>query len=471
MRIFGFDFRVTRATASPVARSVADDWGGGSRGWWPVVRESYTGAWQKNEEIALDSVLANPTVFSCTSLISSDIGKCRLRLVEQTSGGIWEEITSSAFSPVLRKPNRYQIVNKFVEQWILSKLVHGNSYALKQRDQRGVVIALYVLDPTRVTPLVTQSGDVYYRLSRDDLAQVPQAAEPIVAPASEIIHDVMVPLFHPLIGVSPIFACGVAAMQGSNIQSNSSRFFANGSAPGGVLMAPGAIPQETADRAKAYWETNFSGPNVGKVAVLGDGLKYEPLSVNAVDSQLIEQLKWTTETICSVYHVPAALVDSSHQPPYANSEPLVQQYYSQCLQSLMTAFENSLDEGLALPTNYGTEFDIDDLIWMDTATKTKAAGDAIGSGALSPDEARRKYYGLATVAGGDTPYLQQQYYSLKALAQRDSDQPFSKPAPAPVGRAPEEEAAAAEEEVKAFAADVRAAFLRKAQHEGWRHAA
>jgi len=35
----------------------------------------------------------------------------------------------------------------------------------------------------------------------------------VVVPAREIIHDVMCPLFHPLIGVSPIYAAGYPAMQ------------------------------------------------------------------------------------------------------------------------------------------------------------------------------------------------------------------------------------------------------------------
>jgi hypothetical protein len=50
---------------------------------------------------------------------------------------------------------------------------------------------------------------------------------------------------------------------------------------------------------------------------------------------------------------------------------------------------------------------------------------------MSPDEARERYFGLGPVEGGDTPYMQQQMFSLKALAQRDAQDPFAKPAPAP----------------------------------------
>src|SRR5678815_2646817 len=126
------------------------------------------GAWQRNQEVSMDTVLTYSAVFSCVTLIAADIGKLCLRLVSEDDDGIWTPVESASFSPVLRKPNRYQTRGKFVEQWMVSKLVHGNTYALKQRDNRGVVTALYILDPTRVTPLVSADGAVYYELKRDD---------------------------------------------------------------------------------------------------------------------------------------------------------------------------------------------------------------------------------------------------------------------------------------------------------------
>lgn len=408
-------------------------------GWWPlVVREPYAGAWQVNVQGQRDLALSYFPVFACTTLIGADCGKLSLNLVEEMDDDVWAKTDSPAFSPVLRKPNRYQTINKFVEQWITSKLIWGNTYVLKQRDQRGVVVALYVLDPCRVKPLVAPDGGIYYELRRDDLSGdlAGLALESITVPAREIIHDTMICLFHPLVGVSPIFAGATAAAQGLAIQNSSTTFFTNGSRPSGLITAPAGMTPEQLAQAKTDWETFNGASNAGKVAVITADIKYTQLTMNAVDAQLIEQLKWTAETICSCYHVPPYMIGVGPPPPYANIEPLLQQYYSQCIQSLLTNFERCLDEGLGLldpinGTQYGTEFDIDDLIWMDTATKTKAAADAIGSGGMAPDEARRKYFGLGPVEGGDTPYMQEQNYSLKALAKRDASDPFAKPTPAP----------------------------------------
>ncbi len=409
----------------------------GGGGWFPlVVREPYPGAWQMNVEGRRDQILQYAPEFACVTLIAQDVGKLTLRLVEQNADGVWEEAQSPAFSPVLRKPNRYQTTPKFVEQWITSKLMWGNAYVLKERDARGVVVALYVLDPLRVLPLIAPDGGIYYQLQRDTLSgTLALAGDPdkFIVPASEIIHDRMVCLFHPLVGMSPIYAAATAALQGLAIQNMSGAFFTNGGRPSGILTVPAGMTKAQLDQAKTDWET-FNGPgNAGKIAVITAEAKFTPLTMNAVDAQLIDQLKWSDVTICSVHHVPPYMIGVGEVPRGAQLEAMLQMYYSQCIQSLLTNFETCLDEGLGVNgTSYGTEFDINDLIWMDTATKTKAAADAIGSGAMAPDEARARYFGLGPVEGGDTPYMQQQMFSLKALAQRDAEHPFSKPAPAPM---------------------------------------
>ena len=68
---------------------------------------------------------------------------------------------------------------------------------------------------------------------------------------------------------------------------------------------------------------------------------------------------------------------------------------------------------------------------MDTATLITSERDAIGAGIKSPNESRQRL-NLPPVTGGDTPYLQQQNYSLEALNRRDQQQtPTDAMAPAP----------------------------------------
>lgn len=416
-------------------------------GWWPVVSESFTGAWQRHIEVNRDTVLAYHAVYACVTLISGDVAKLRLKLIERKDG-YWTETESPAFSPVLRRPNRYQNRLQFMQQWIASKLIHGNTFVLKQRDNRGVVSAMYILDPERVTVMIAPDGAVFYQVRRSDLAQLQEDVAAV--PASEMIHDRMEPLWHPLIGVSPIYASGLAGVQGLEIQNASARFFSNNSQPGGILTAPGTIDEVQAKMLRDRWNENYSGENAGKVAVLGNGLEYKPISVNATDAQLIEQLRWTSETVCSAFHVPPYMIGVGPVPAYNNVEALNQMYYSQCLQKLLEAAELALDDGLDLPVRYGTEFDLDGLLRMDTATRFDALGKAIGAGWMAPNEARRRE-DLRPVAGGDSPMLQQQNWSLEQLAKRDiiADKPAVAAPPVPVDE-PDDEPGAEEQAEKAM---------------------
>ncbi len=421
-----------------------------NQGGWYRVYESFSGAWQQNVEVDFDSVLTHPTVYACMSLIASDIAKVRVRLEEQASPGVWRETTNAAFSPVLRKPNNYQTRLQFFENWVLSRLGHGNTYILKGRDNRGVVTKMWVLDPTLVTPLVTDDGQVFYRLSADNL---PGIMEMVTVPDTEMIHDREPCLYHPLVGVSPIAAAGVSAMQGLSIQSNSANFFTNSSMPGGVLEAPGSISQETADRLKTTWNTKFSGENAGKIAVLGDGLSYKQIAMSARDAQMTEQDEGVDRKICTAFKVPPYKVGVGQMPTYDNIQALQVEYYQNALHRRIEDIEESLGLGLKLPTTMRVNLDEKTLLRMDSRAQMEMLKAGTGAGILSPNEGRAEL-GYGPVDGGDTPYLQEQNWALSDLARRSQlgQAPNQTEPPDPEAVEREINRSAALEIVKGFAA-------------------
>lgn len=456
MKIFGFE--ITRAKSAMDATAVHS-----SRGWFSLIREAWGGAWQGAiERDAPQDILAFSAVFACVTGIARDVAKLYLRAVSENEGICTPLPATSPYSRVFARPNHFQNRIKFIEQWVISLLLWGNAYAVKRRDARGMVQALYLLHPERVTPLVTTSGDVYYRLATDHLAGLPDS---ITIPASEIIHDTMASLWHPLAGVSPIYACGMAATIGNKIQKNSAGFFANMSRPSGILTAEGDIPEETAKRLKKEFEEGFSGQNIGRIAVGGHGMKYVPMMIPAEDAQLIEQLKWTVEDVGRCFHYPLYKLGGT-VPPGSTVETLNQTYYSECLQPIMESIELCMTEGLEMPPGYQAEFDLDGLLRMDHGAMAKTEEVLVGAGIKSPDEARRKF-NLAPVPGGNTPYMQQQNFSLAALAKRDArEDPFEKaggdPKPAPTMPAANDPDA--EEAAAAQAREILAAFTKGLEH-------
>lgn len=399
-----------------------------SRGWWPLVREPLTGAWQRNKEERLDSLLQYPTLYACVSRIATDIGKLPFSLKQKNAQGIWQAVENPAYSPVLKKPNHYQTPQQFREYWSLSKKTQGNTYALKERDLRGVVVALYILDPCRVMPLISESGEVFYQLYVDNLNLLPDSETDLIVPSSEIIHDRCICPFHPLIGLPPIAAAYWPALKNMRILRSSSEFFANNAQPSGILSAPGAIADGTAARLKEYWNDNFTGANAGKVAVVGDGLQFVSLASKSVDSQMVEQLRYSDEQICQPFGIPPFKVGLGTIPSGLGVDAINQLYYDDALQADIQAMECLLTEGLRADP-YKVDMDESVLMRMDAGKKAEYHKTLIDADIETTNEGRLEF-NLPPLAGGDTVYKQQQDFPLDQVRNNVLPSNVSAPEPA-----------------------------------------
>lgn len=385
-------------------------------GWCGVIKEPFSGAWQRNIEWKRDSVLSYHAVFACITLIASDISKLRINVIRDVNG-FWEK-TSFGKYKFLEKPNSYQNRIQFFETWVNSKLIRGNAYILKKRDAARNVVELHVLHPDLVLPLVSEDGEVFYQIGQDNLSGIQN--DTITVPASEIIHDRFNCFFHPLVGLSPLFASGLPAYSGLKNIENGANLYKNGSRPSGILTVPEAIDEERASQIKQSWEANYSGENYGKTAIIGGDVKYTALAMTAAESQMVETLRLTAEMVCSTFHVPAYKV-IGNAPAYNNIEALEQAYYNQCLQVLIESIEECLDKGLDMPDARGFEFDLDGLLRMDTKSKIETLGQGVIRAIYSPNEAR-KQVGLKPVDGGEVPYLQEQNWPISELSKRKNEE-------------------------------------------------
>jgi HK97 family phage portal protein len=393
-------------------------------------RDHFSGAWQRDIRISEDQALSHHAVFAAMSLIASDMSKLRPRLETQSANGIWSETLGSPLAPVLSKPNNFQDIGQYVEHITWSKLGTGNSYSLKERDGRGVVVGLYPLDPRRVMPMVANDGSsaVFYQVNPDNMAGI---RESVTVPAREIMHDRWNCIYHPLVGVSPLFAAMYAAAGGLAMVKSSANFFSRGQQLSGVLTAPGSIDPDTAKRLEDKWQEEFTGEaNTGKIAVLGSSLKFEAMQMTMVDAQIAEQMKWSAIQICSVFHLPPYKIGLDVWPRgVVNVQALNVEYLVSCLQTIVQQLERSITGALNLSGQRVTLSE-ESLLRMDFASQIEALARAVTTAQMTPNEARRRL-NLPPVLGGDAAYMQQQNFSLEALAKRDAlANPFATSGPA-----------------------------------------
>lgn len=387
--------------------------------WKPLVHEPFTGAWERGQELQIKDSLTSYAVFACISLISKDVGK--LPIIARTEeNGIKTNVKFKGLA-VINKPNKYQTRQQFLESWVTSKAASGNAYIYKIRDVYGEIEQLIVLDHTTTVVCVDPDGEVFYRIHEDPLNN---SGEQLLVPASEIIHDRQNTLYHPLIGLSPIVACGLTASTGENIQKYSNKFFGNDARPSGILATSEDLDDEEGDKIQKGWDKKYSNGGEGGVALVSGGVTYQALSVPAADSQLIENLKLSGEIVCTTFNVPSFMVGIGTAPS-GSVEYLNSRYFSACLQSYIEAIENLLNEHIEKPSNVVLEFDPRSLFRMDSNAQMSYLASGTGAGLLSPNEGRA-VLGYAPVEGGESPVMQQQNYSLAALSKRDAkEDPFS----------------------------------------------
>lgn len=448
MKIFGLEVRRAEKALNPVS-----DWRNG----WRTIHEPFSGAWQNNMEEKRGTMLCYPTLYACLDSISSDVGKLPFTLQQLQPNGIWKYVENPAYSPVLRKPNHYQTQQQFREAWILAKLIHGNAYILKGRDERGVVTRLYVLDPCRVMPMVSDSGDVFYQLNyptSDNLLPDNYPAENLIIPAREIIHDRLNAFHHQLIGVPPLCAAHWPAVKNMKILKNATQFFANGANPGGILTAPAGMNATDAQAVKDYWNGgNFQGENAGKVAVIGADMKFTAFAFKSADSQMVEQMRYSDEQICQPFGVPPFIVGIGSIPAGMKVDDMMGLYYQRALQKHIEAMENLLDEGLGISRPMGVELDLEPLLRMDPQKRAEVWAKI----EATPNE-RRLQFNLIPLDGGDTVYKQEQDIPLEEARKNTVD---TAPEPAPEASPVEEEDTADEaaaEQTRALLAAIEKRF-------------
>lgn len=432
MKLFGLTIERTQKRLPAMSAVPA------RHGFWHTILEALPGNWQKNIEVCQGDLICYPTLYACIMRRSTDSGKMPFTLVTTDDVGIETRVSNTAYSPVLRKPNNYQTAQQFRELWTISKITQGNTYVLKRRDNRGIVVALYVLDPCRVMPMVTETGAVYYQLNTDPLNTLPTnyPSDRLIVPASEIIHDRNMCVHHPLIGVPPLCASYWPVVKNLKILQSSAQFFNNNAQPGGILTAPAGMSKDDADAVKAYWATAYTGENAGKVAVIGADMKFTSFAMKGADSQLVEQMQYSDRQICQPFGIPPYIVGVGEIPAGMKVDDVMNTYFALGLQSDIEAFEYLLDDGLEIKAPLGVVMDTDPLLRMDKMKQAEFESMLVAGKIKTPNEGRRPF-NLKTTAGGDTLWGQDQDKPLGVLA--DPEYIAAQNAPATPPPAPDPE--------------------------------
>jgi len=228
------------------------------------------------------------------------------------------------------RPNEDMTVFDFDRLQMVNKVLRGNAYAWIVRDPKtGRTRERIPLSPDLVSVIQDQGGLIWYSY-----------ADPVSGNLYRIDREDM----EHLKGYSAdgIRGIGVLARAAMTLQTSQAAeqfersIYLNGGRPSGVLTTEtdlsnksvpikdgngnviGNIPGK--DHIRNEWEKLHRGPdNAMRLAVLDNGLKYQPISMSGSDLQFVENKDVRVADLCRFFGVPLHLVYAGKQS-YASNE-------------------------------------------------------------------------------------------------------------------------------------------------------
>jgi len=398
-------------------------WADTDQGW---MNTSWDAGWWQ-QDLKPTDLGSNETVEAAVSALSQTCAMCPIELLSDQDDGEQKRLTGSLPERVLLNPNEYTTRTVFFNQLIRSLYFHGNGYAVAMRDGNRAIKSLYVLDPRNVNGVIdSDTGSVFYWTS-PSFGNTFNPETDVVYPSRDILNIRISPSRqNPLKGDSPITAAANSISASNAITGHQSKFFNNMSRPSGIMTTDQALTKDQMLQLREAVAKQSQGENSGKIPILGNGLKWDAMSLSSQDAQLVQAYGMTIGSICRVFRVPPPLVGAIEGTTFNNAETTMNWFLSSGLGFLLELIELELNKLFGLPFGQHLNFDTKVLLRSDWKSQIDALGEGVLKGIYSPNEARAMQ-GLGAVKDGDEPRVQQQVVPLSAWNQEKPEPVVDEP--------------------------------------------
>lgn len=345
--------------------------------------------------VSEETALSIATVYRCVDVLSSTFAAMPWDLFRFENDKT-DVATGHPVRPLLSRPHPLQTSYIWRKTLLTAALLWGNGYARIIRNGVGRPTAFKLYLSREVMVLTDQYRNVaYYRF--------PDVATDVES--DDVIHL-------KIFTTDGVYGRSVIRQAAENFRGSlqSRRFItsvlANGARPAGIITKPGKINNK--QNLKDMWGDSYSGDNVGKTAVLDEGMDYKQISMNPVDVQLLEVMKLTDEQICALFGVPQHMAGILRQSTNNNIEHQGLEFLSYSLKPHVENFTQEFNYKALLSQEQGrvvSQFDTDSLQLADLKTKQQWYQFMRNTGIMSANEIRDEL-NLNPYVGGDTKFIQ-----------------------------------------------------------------
>jgi HK97 family phage portal protein len=282
--------------------------------------------------------------------------------------------------PILVTPAAGTPMHDWLAQVVRSLLLAGNAWGLVT-DRTGAGLRpsrIELLDPARVGVQVDRDGTVTYRL---DGAEIDR---------DELWHLRAYPVAGQVRGLSPI----AYAMQNIGLrlaaEQFGAQFFGDNATPSGILTTDQRLTPESAHKLSERWNIYFGSgkPRGRRTAVLGEGARWQAVSVQPEESQFLDTLQFNVAQVCRIYGVPPEMIAaaSGDSLTYANVEQRSLDFLTYTVGPWLTRIETALSDLVARGTY--VKFNSGALLCTDLKSRYESYEIALRARFLTLDEVR-----------------------------------------------------------------------------------
>jgi HK97 family phage portal protein len=330
-------------------------------------------------------------VYSCVRILSETLAGLPLHVYRYNgSGGKEKNLKHPLYKLLHDEPNPEMTSFAFRETLMSHLLLWGNAYAQIIRNARGEVIALYPLMPNKMTVDRDSSGRLFYLYQRsvEDVPSLGKENQVYLAP-SDVLHIPGLG-FDGLVGYSPLAMAKNAVGLAIATEEFGAKFFANGAAPGGVLEHPGTIKDP--QKVKESWNAAYQGSqNAHRVAVLEEGMKYQPIGISPEQAQFLETRKFQINEIARIFRVPPHMLADLEKSSFSNIEQQSLEFVKYTLDPWVVRWEQSMCRALLMESEKPTvfiKFNVDGLLRGDYVSRMSGYATARQNGWMSANDIR-----------------------------------------------------------------------------------
>lgn len=300
------------------------------------------------------------------------------------------------------EPNQRMTRYTFIKTLVTSVLLTGNGYAYVERGESGKIVkALHYIPSCYVTiiPPTRLDEPVSYQ---------------VVGLNGVIPHTDMIHLLNysqdGVIGLSTIQHAAMTLGLAMDSEVHAANFFQSGAAVSGIISVDAALTDKQKRDIKSSWQQAFGSHQGGQtngVAVLEGSMRYNPITINPTDAQLLESRQFNIPEIARFFLInPVKLFDLTHAN-YNTLEATNLSFLTDTLQPIIAKIEQEFERKLfpnSEHLNREIRFDVSALLRTDKAGLANYYRTLWNLGAMTTNEVR-KAEGLPKIENGDSAFV------------------------------------------------------------------